>query len=195
LPVLLGKVWRQQREQRGSPATELGWLRRSSKRRQRRDSWSRLMSGSSGTDAASPLPRMRRRAHTSPGEPFNDVTEGEMKIDDSEFGSITIAGRTYEHDVVIRLSEKVVKRKKKLSKRLYGTSHRVSEDEARFVFEKGCKELILGTGQYGNAALSPEAAAFLKKKGCKVIAKPTPKAIKIYNLTRKPKVGLFHVTC
>ena len=29
----------------------------------------------------------------------------------------------------------------------------------------------------------------------KVIARPTPKAIKIYNLTRKPKVGLFHVTC
>ncbi len=39
-----------------------------------------------------------------------------MKIDDTEFGSITIAGRTYEHDVVIRLSDKVVKRKKKLSK-------------------------------------------------------------------------------
>jgi hypothetical protein len=130
-----------------------------------------------------------------PSEPFSDAKEGEMKIDDTEFGSITIAGKTYEHDVVIRLSDKVVKRKKKLSKRLYGTSHTVSEDEARFVFEKGCKELILGTGQYGNAALSPEAAAFLKKKGCKVIAKPTPKAIKIYNLTRKPKVGLFHVTC
>jgi hypothetical protein len=118
-----------------------------------------------------------------------------MKIDETEFGSITIAGETYEHDVVIRLSDKVVKRKKKLSKRLYGTSHTVSEDEARFVFEKGCKELIFGTGQDGNAALSPEAAAFLKKKGCKVIAKPTPKAVKIYNLTRKPKVGLFHVTC
>jgi hypothetical protein len=110
-----------------------------------------------------------------------------MKIDDTEFGSITIAGKTYEHDVVIRLSDKVVKRKKKLSKRLYGTSHTVSE--------KGCKELIFGTGQYGNAALSPEAASFLKKKGCKVIARRTPKALRIYNLTRKPKVGLFHVTC
>jgi hypothetical protein len=118
-----------------------------------------------------------------------------MKIDETEFGSITIAGKTYEHDVVIRLADKVVKRKKKLSKRLYGTSHMVSEDEGRFVFEKGCTELIFGTGQYGNAALSPEAAAFLKRKGCKVIAEPTPEAIKIYNLTRKPKVGLFHVTC
>ena len=118
-----------------------------------------------------------------------------MKIDGTEFGSITIAGKTYEHDVVIRLSDQVIKRKKKLSKRVYGTSHTISEDEARFVFEKGCKELIFGTGQDGNAALSPEAAAFLKEKGCKVAAKPTPKAIKIYNLTRKPKVGLFHVTC
>jgi hypothetical protein len=130
-----------------------------------------------------------------PSRPFSDPKEGGMKIDKTEFGSITVAGKTYQHDVVIRLSDRVVKRKKKLSKRLYGTSHTISEDEARFVFEKGCKELILGTGQYGNAALSPEAAAYLKKKGCKVVAKPTPKAIKIYNLTRKPKVGLFHVTC
>ena len=100
-----------------------------------------------------------------------------------------------QYSQLIARRVRVVKRKKKLSKRLYGTSHTISEDEARFVFEKGCKELILGTGQYDNAALSPEAAAFLKKKGCKVIAKPTPKAIKIYNLTRKPQVGLFHVTC
>jgi hypothetical protein len=49
-----------------------------------------------------------------------------MKIDETAFGSITIAGTTYEHDVVIRLSDQVVERKKKLSKRLYGTSHTVS---------------------------------------------------------------------
>ena len=112
-----------------------------------------------------------------------------MKIDETEFGSITIAGTTYEHDVVVRLSDKVVKRKKKLSKRLYGTSHTISEDEARFVFEKGCKELIFGTGQYGNAALSPEAAAFLKKKGCKVIARPTPKAVKSTTSRASPRSG------
>ena len=118
-----------------------------------------------------------------------------MKIDATEFGSITIAGKTYDHDVVIRLSEKVVKRKKKLSKRIYGTSHTVSEDEVRFVFERGCEELIFGTGQQGSAALSPEAAAFLEKKGCRVIAEPTPDAIRTFNARHKPKVGLFHVTC
>jgi hypothetical protein len=118
-----------------------------------------------------------------------------MKIDGTEFGSITISGKTYDHDVVIRLAEKVVKRKKKLSKRIYGTSHTVSEEEARFVFEKGCQELIFGTGQYGSASLSPEAAAFLEKKGCRVIAEPTPDAIRTFNRRQKPKVGLFHVTC
>ena len=118
-----------------------------------------------------------------------------MKIDGTEFGSITISGKTYDHDVVIRLSEKVVKRKKKLSKRIYGTSHTVSEDEVRFVFEKGCRELIFGTGQYGSAVLSPEAAAFLEKKGCRFIAEPTPDAIQTFNTCHQPKIGLFHVTC
>jgi hypothetical protein len=37
---------------------------------------------------------------------------------------------------------------------------------------RACRELIFGSGQYGNAALSPEAGAFLNKKR-KVIAKPT----------------------
>jgi hypothetical protein len=46
-----------------------------------------------------------------------------VQIENTTFGSITIDGKTYEHDVVIRLSGEVVKRKKKLSKKLYGTSH------------------------------------------------------------------------
>jgi hypothetical protein len=77
--------------------------------------------------------------------------------------------------LLLHAPENVVKRKKKLSKRIYGTSHTVSEDEARFVFEKGCKELIFGTGQYGRAALSPEAAAFLEKKDCRVICRAAPR--------------------
>jgi hypothetical protein len=46
-----------------------------------------------------------------------------MKIEGTTFGTITIDGKTYEHDVIIRLSGEVVKRKKKLSKKDYGTSH------------------------------------------------------------------------
>ena len=69
-----------------------------------------------------------------------------MEIEGTTFGTITVDGKTYEHDVIIRLSGEVVKRKKKLSKKYYGTSHVLSKDEAKFVFERGCEQLILGSG-------------------------------------------------
>ena len=98
-----------------------------------------------------------------------------MEIESTTFGTITIDGKTHEHDVVIRLSGEVVKRKKKLSKKYYGTSHVLSKDEAKFVFERGCEQLIVGSGQMGNVHLSPEAEAYFAKKGCKVLLQPTRK--------------------
>ncbi len=118
-----------------------------------------------------------------------------MRIDDTRFGEITIDGKTYDHDVIVRLSGKIAKRKKKLSKQLYGTSHIISKDEAEFVFEKGCRKLVLGSGQMGNVRLSPEAEAFFEKKHCKVVIRATPKAIQAFNKAHGKKIGLFHVTC
>jgi hypothetical protein len=123
------------------------------------------------------------------------MRESTMRIDETEFGSITIDGKTYDHDVVIRLRGDIVKRKKKLSKKLYGTSHVVSKDEAKFVFEKGTELLVVGSGQEGNVQLSPEAEAYLAKKGCEVLIKPTPQALHVFNEARRKKIGLFHVTC
>ena len=117
-----------------------------------------------------------------------------MKIESTGFGAITIDGKTYEHDVVIRLSGEIVKRKKKLSKRLYGTSHVLSKDEAKFLFEKGCEQIIVGSGQMNNVHLSPKAETYFKKKECKVLLKPTPEAIQIFNRSHAKKIGLFHVT-
>lgn len=118
-----------------------------------------------------------------------------MKIDRTEFGSITIDGETFAHDVLIRLSGKIEKRKKKLSKKIFGTSHILSLDEAEHIYDKGGDLLVLGTGQYGNLRLSPEAAEFLARKGCKVLGKPTPDAIAAFNKAKGHKIGLFHVTC
>src|SRR5262245_60441619 len=97
--------------------------------------------------------------------------------------------------MIIRLSGEVVKRKKKLSKKYYGTSHVLSKDEAKFVSESGCEQLILGSGQMGNAHLSPEAEAYFAKKGCKVLLQSTPEAIHVFNRSHAKKVALFHVTC
>jgi hypothetical protein len=118
-----------------------------------------------------------------------------MKIDSTDFGRITIDGVTYQHDVVIRLSGEVIKRKKRLSKQYYGTSHTISLDEAEFVYEKGGDTLVLGTGQYGNVHLSPEAAEFFAGQDCRVLLQPTPQAIEAYNKGKGRTIGLFHVTC
>jgi hypothetical protein len=71
----------------------------------------------------------------------------------------------------------------------------LSKDEAKFVFEKGCNQLIVGSGQMGNVRLSPEAEAYFAKKDCKVLLRPTPDAIQVFNKSRSKKIGLFHVTC
>jgi len=72
-----------------------------------------------------------------------------IKIDGARFGSITIDGETYSHDVLIRLDGTVKKRKKKLSKAVYGTSHRISLEEAQHVYQEGAERLIVGTGHTG----------------------------------------------
>lgn len=120
-----------------------------------------------------------------------------MTIERTTFGSITIEGITYEHDVVIDMSGKVHKRKKKLSKDVYGTSHIISLAEARHVYEKGCEYLVIGAGQDGlSVRLSGEAEAFFGERNCRVVREPTPQAIGTFNESDiRNRIGLFHVTC
>jgi hypothetical protein len=118
-----------------------------------------------------------------------------MKIESTTFGAITIDGTTYQHDVVVRLSGEVVKRKKKLSRKLYGTSHVLSKDEAKFLFEKGCDQVVIGSGQMGNVHLSPDAEAYFERKGCVVLLKPTPEAIRMFNRVARQVDRALHVTC
>lgn len=118
-----------------------------------------------------------------------------LSINGTRFGSITISGEPYEHDVVIRLSGKVKKRKKKLSKAKYGTSHKVSLEEAERIFEPGAEWLIVGTGQSDCVVLSDEATEFLAHNGCSVQLLPTPQAVTAWNAAKGIVIGMFHVTC
>ncbi len=117
------------------------------------------------------------------------------RIDGTKFGSITIDGFDIEHDVLIRLSGEVKKRKKKLSKAVFGTSHIISLEEAEHLFEKGAKRLIIGSGQDGNVTLSKEASEYFKKEEVQVDLSPTPDAIHQWNKAKGSTIGLFHVTC
>jgi hypothetical protein len=117
------------------------------------------------------------------------------QIDRTMFGSITVEGEKIEKDILIRLNGKIKKRKKKLSKAVYGTSHMVSLDEAKHVYQKGAERLIIGAGQFGLVTLSDEAAGYFAKKGCQVDLLPMKDAIQAWNDTEGAVIGLFHVTC
>lgn len=117
------------------------------------------------------------------------------KIEATSFGSITIDGQKIGSDIVLSLDGSIKKRKKKLSKRIYGTSHTISLDEAKHVYEDGAELLIVGTGQYDSVRLSEEAKAYLKKRDCRVKLAATPEAIRLWNKAKGRAIGLFHVTC
>jgi hypothetical protein len=117
------------------------------------------------------------------------------KINSTSFGSITVKRKIFENDILIRLGGKVEKRRKNLSKKLYGTSHKISLEEAKYIYEKGVEKLIMGTGQTGYVKLSKRAEKYFRKKDCKVKLLPTPKAIKIWNKSKGKTIAMFHVTC
>ncbi len=117
------------------------------------------------------------------------------KINATEFGSITIGGEVYPHDVLIRMDGTIHKRKKKLSKEVYGTSHRISLAEAEFIYEDGTDTLIIGTGQDDQVRLSAEADQFFALKEVRTVLAATEKAMALWNEAHGNVVGLFHVTC
>lgn len=117
------------------------------------------------------------------------------KINSTSFGSVTVKKKLFNHDIIIRLDGQVEKRRKKLSKEVYGTSHKISLAEAKYIYEKEVENLIIGTGQTGYVELSKKAEKYFRKKDCKVKLLPTPKAIQIWNKSKGKTIAMFHVTC
>lgn len=117
------------------------------------------------------------------------------RIGKTEFGWITIQNDIIHYDVLIRLNGLVEKRKKSLSKEIYGTSHIISIAEAKYIYEEKAQHLIIGSGQEGMVKLSEDARDYFKKKGCAVELMPTPQAVEAWNKASDDTIGLFHVTC
>jgi len=114
-----------------------------------------------------------------------------MTINSTEFGSITIDGKKYEHDVILDWTGKV-------EKGWLHTRHLIDKFEFE-EFEKRKPEIILiGAGQYGDCEVSESFVQLAEKKNIEVIVKDTPEAIKKFNeLVKNGKkvLAYFHVTC
>ncbi len=117
------------------------------------------------------------------------------RIDNTSFGSVTIEGMIFDHDVFINLKGDVNKRKKKLSKKHYGTSHIISLEEAKYIYEEGTEKILIGSGQTGMVRLSDESSEFFDQKKCNVFIIPIGVAVEKWNKETGSVIGLFHITC
>ena len=105
------------------------------------------------------------------------------------FGSITIDGKKYEHDLIISSSG--------IKSWWRATSHNVSINDLDPILYEKPKLVIFGTGAVGVMEVAGESEDYLKEQGIKVLIKKTADAVKEYNLRQGEAgvVGAFHLTC
>jgi hypothetical protein len=113
----------------------------------------------------------------------------------SEFGWIEIDQVRYEHDVIIHRDGSVTKRSKKKSKELKSTyGHTPLSDHELDILGKEKSEIVyIGTGQYGDLPLTPEAKSVLSR--FETIIRPTPEILDTLKKEKRSFVAIIHVTC
>jgi hypothetical protein len=124
-----------------------------------------------------------------------DTMRGYPAINGTAFGSVTLDDETYDKDVYILADGEVKKRKKRLAKDTYGTSHKIGPDELARLCQGKPKIVFIGTGQQGVAELTGEGKRYLEQHGIDYVVLPTPEIVASYNQCDRRKAALIHITC
>lgn len=114
------------------------------------------------------------------------------------FGSITIDGKTYNHDIEVRWTSEVFKWWRR-------ESHLIDIGDVKRAVEQNPDTIIIGTGEAGVARVTEEAQKFIKEKGINLIIDLTEQATRTFNIRKEESkeeegvkervIGLFHLTC
>jgi len=106
------------------------------------------------------------------------------------FGSITIDGKSFDHDVEIRWTNEILRWRRK-------ESHLIDVEDIKRAVEQSPEIIIIGIGESGVAQVTKEAQKFIREKGIELIIEITGKAVKSFNMKieKEKVIGLFHLTC
>ncbi len=116
-----------------------------------------------------------------------------MEFGDYQFGSITIDGETYHHDLIIEAG-KVRKRQKKLSKKYreqYGHTPLSADEEIPW----DCRRLVIGTGALGALPVHENVKREAQRRGVELVVVTTPEAIRLLKEDPEGSNAVLHLTC
>jgi hypothetical protein len=121
-----------------------------------------------------------------------------MSIEEYHFGSITIDGKVFNHDVEVRWTGEVLPWK-------FRERHIIDAEEVKRAIDQNPETIIIGTGESGMAEVTEKAKKEIESKGIELIIDITGEAIKTFNILleeskieegkQKRVIGLFHLTC
>lgn len=119
-------------------------------------------------------------------------------IEDYQFGSITVNGEIYTHDIEVFWTDEVFDWWRK-------ESHIIDVEDVIEAVEQNPETIVIGTGQSGMAKVTEGAKKFIEGRGIKLVVDPTEQAARTFNIRKeesqeeegKPEkvIGLFHLTC
>jgi hypothetical protein len=116
-----------------------------------------------------------------------------IRIEGFTFGSITIDGETYQHDVVIDHG-RVRKRRKGPSKALrdaFGHTPLSGDEDIPW----DCRRLIVGTGAAGSLPVMDQVRREAARREVELLTIPTREAIEALEADQRHTNAILHVTC
>ena len=114
-----------------------------------------------------------------------------VKINNYEFGLITVNGKEFRQDVAVFWDGTV-------SEWQRAESHVIVPADIKFIFAKNPEAIVIGTGESGMAEVLAETKAEIISKGIKLTIEKTSAVVELFNDNADKGirvVGLFHLTC
>ncbi len=106
-------------------------------------------------------------------------------------GEISVGGKAFHGDVILRVDGKARLREQGHVKELYGTSHRIGTEEVAGICKGGPEVLFIGTGRSARRELTDDAEHFLRRRAIEVHVHPTARAAALYNQCDRRKAALL----
>jgi hypothetical protein len=112
-----------------------------------------------------------------------------MRIEGTSFGSITVDGKTYHHDIWVFADGGLRRRDR---------NHEFTLDEFYELLRGEPEVLVVGTGQAGCVGIEKAVVREAERRGIEFVSAETPRAVSLFNEAVKSGrrvAAAFHTTC